>query len=243
MISKSSTQQAWLRVRASVRIRFLAFCNPISALFYFVPISLLPEPVAFRVTIFISTLIYCLALYQFSRRHLVSTLLALLSPLLLYNVFYTSVEWLCVLGALVNPLPGFLLAWVKPQVGVILAVMLLLLISRRYGWKLAAVMCLVQALIFGLSFAWGLSWAIAVPIWGNYSLFPYGLLVGIPLAVYALRRADRASALACGPFLSPYIAIQSWVAILPLAVRRRWASATLMIASWLLVLIYFWSGQ
>lgn len=214
------------------------FYNPISALVYFIPISLLPEPAAFRVTIFISTLIYCVALYHFSRRNPINTVLALLSPLLLYNVFYTNVEWLCVLGALVNPLAGFLLALIKPQVGIVLALVLLVVIFRRYGWKVAAVICLAQALILGVSFALGLSWGIAVPVWGNYSLFPWGLLLAVPLAVYALLKVDRAIALACSPLLSPYVAIQSWVVLLPLAVRRRRVIGMLMIIGWLLIMVY-----
>lgn len=214
------------------------FYNPVSVLVYFVPISLLPEPAAFRITIFISALVYCVVLYHFSHRQLISTSLALLSPLLLYNIFYTNVEWLCLLGTIVNPLAGFLLAWFKPQVGIILSIVLLLVIFRRNGWQVAVLMCLAQALILGISFALGLSWGIAVPVWGNYSLFPWGLLLAVPLAVFALIKTDRASALACGPFLSPYVAIQSWVALLPLVVRRRWTISMLTIAGWVLVVIY-----
>ena len=211
------------------------FYNPISTLLYFGPISWLPEPTAFRLTIFISTLIYCAAFYRFSQRKVINVVLGLLSPLFLYNVFYTNVEWMSVLAAMVNPLAGFLLAMTKPQVGGVLAAVLLIVIFKRYGLKIALFMGIVQALILVGSFALGLSWGIAVPVWGNYSLFPWGLLLGIPLAIFALCKRDYAAALAASPFFSPYVAIQSWVAILPIILRRRWLIAIAVPVLWLLV--------
>jgi hypothetical protein len=208
---------------------------PASALFYFSVISLLPEPIAFRVTIFISTLVYCAVLYQFSGHNLINTAIGLASPILLYNVFYTNIEWIVFLATIVNPLIGFLLAMTKPQIGGVLAVVLLIVIYRRYGFKVAVGMCIVQLLILLGSFAWGLTWGIAVPVWGNFNLFPWGLLLGIPLAGFAIFKCDYAAALAASPLLSPYVTPQSWVAVLPLLVRRRWVVAITVVAMWLLV--------
>jgi len=208
---------------------------PVSALFYFSVISLLPEPIAFRVTIFISTLVYCAALYRFSGHDLINTAIGLASPILLYNVFYTNIEWMIFLATMVNPLIGFLLAMTKPQIGGVLAVVLLIVIYRRYGFKVAFGMCIVQLLILLGSFAWGLTWGIAVPVWGNFDLFPWGLLLGIPLACFALLKSDYAAALAASPLLSPYVTPQSWVAILPITVNRRWLVILTVVAMWLLV--------
>lgn len=220
------------------------FVSPLSVLVYFIPISFLPEMLAFRLTIFISTMAYCLVLYRSSRGSLFTVLLALTTPLLLYNLFATNVDWMVVLASALNPLAGFWLAMLKPQIGGVLGVILLVAIFRRYGWRIAALFCAIQAAVYLASFALeqsasslgnALSWTIYHG--GNLSLFPWGPLLGLPFAFYAVRHSDRLAALASGPLVSPYVGPQSWVAILPWLAKHRWLLVLAWILSWLLILI------
>lgn len=202
------------------------FVSPLSVFVYFIPISLLPEMLAFRLTIFLSTLVYCVVIYRAARGNLPITILALASPLMLYNLFATNIDWLLALALLVNPIAGLFLALLKPQIGGALALVLLVLIGQRYGRRLAALCIVIQAVIYAASFIWhaqaaslesALSWTVNHA--GNMSVFPFGAVIGLPLLVFALRRRDPLMALAAMPFLSPYVGPQSWIAVLPLAAR------------------------
>jgi len=55
----------------------------------------------------------------------------------------------------------------------------------------------------------------------DHSLWPWGLLVGIPLLVWAVRTHRRDVALACSPFLCPYISGGGWCT-LTLLLSGRW---------------------
>lgn len=214
------------------------FISPLSVLIYFTPVSLLPYALAFRLTAFISAAAYILVFYRAARGSLLVTFLIGVSPLLLYNVFAINIDWMPLLAAMVNPVAGFFFALTKPQTGSVLAVILWWIVLRRYGWQVAALLIIAQAAIFAASIllysgaATGAFLKSSINHPGNLSLFPWGLLLGLPLAWYALRRRDRFAGLAAAPLLSPYVGPQSWIAVLPLAARRWWIILLLDVLAW-----------
>ena len=64
-------------------------------------------------------------------------------------------------------------------------------------------------------------------------IWPWGIPFGIVLAFFAYRKQDLLLSLAAAPFLSPYVAWHSWIAVLLPLSRNRWALAAGIVASWL----------
>jgi hypothetical protein len=65
------------------------------------------------------------------------------------------------------------------------------------------------------------------------------VVVGILLTVSAVRARDKYGALAAGPFLSPYVAIHSWIAVFPLFRKKPVWSVVLTLWAWVAVLDVF----
>jgi hypothetical protein len=208
------------------------FHNPIYTLIVFLPISLLPERTAMVVNAAITVGASWLVFQRLSRSPLTASL-ALCSQPVFMMLLTGNVDWLPLLAGVLPPVIGVWFALVKPQVGLVLAVVLWWQVcrqnKRRGVWLLVA---LSSAL--ALSLALGMRWQSMIAIQWNLSLFPWGLPFGLWLAWRAWRQKnDRAVALAAAPFLSPYVAIQSWAAALPWLTRWRWLLLAGVVVSWL----------
>ncbi len=212
------------------------FNSPVSVLLYFIPISYLPAVFAFRLTVFLSVMTYCVVIFRLSGRRLGNTGVALLSSFFLYNAFYNNVDWFPMLGSIVRPELGFWLAMTKPQIGIVIAAQAALAIGSRLSWWVTLLFILAQVGIYAISFAMGMAWSEMIGLWGNFSLFPLSLIVGIPLALAALKKRKPGYGLAAGPLLSPYVGPQSWIALLPALAERWWLVVPATLISWILAL-------
>lgn len=187
--------------------------NPIIVPLLFVPFAPLPDALVARLLACASGVIAVTILRREARHRWVIFAL-LISPIFLYSIFFVNLDWLVALALLVSPVPAFFLAMLKPQIGIAVAGLALLRMSKPL-----AVLCLtVEVLIYAASYALGMRWSI-VYAGNNFSLFPYGLIVGLPLMLIALRRRDAVIAFAAMPFCAPYVGLQSWIAVLPLLAR------------------------
>jgi hypothetical protein len=213
------------------------FNSPVSVLLYFIPVSFLPAMFAFRLTVFLSVMTYCVVIFRLSGRRLGNTCVALLSSLFLYNAFYNNVDWLAMLGSIVRPELGFWLAMTKPQIGIVVAAQAALAIGAKFSWWVTLLFILAQAGIYAISFGMGMAWSEMMGRWGNFSLFPLSLIVGIPLAVAALTKRKPGYGLAAGPLLSPYVGPQSWIATLPALAERWWLIVPATVISWILAMM------
>lgn len=189
--------------------------NPLSVALIFAPLSSLPDITVLRIISFISVTIYAYAIFR--EKHWATALLFVVSPLFLYNIYYANLDWTAVLSLLVSPIPAFFLALIKPQVGWGVAVIAILSVWKR-NKKLAIFLIAIEGGIYLASFAWGMRWEYALTN-SNYSIFPYGCIIGIPLMSYALYKKNTIVALGAAPFLSPYVGPQSWIVILPMLAR------------------------
>jgi hypothetical protein len=148
---------------------------------------------------------------------------------------FGNYDWLILLGATLPPALGMWLAVLKPQLGVVLA-LLWIWQSVKKGLRSVALLVLPIAAAVLMSFALG----YRLPESGNMpwsaDIWPWGIPVGAVLAYFAFRRGDPVLALAAAPFLSPYVVWHSWIAVLLPLARNRWALAAGVLGSWVL----FW---
>jgi len=191
------------------------FVYPVSMALLIAPFSLLPPQLVFRAVMVASVNLYAFVILR-ATRSLPIAILAILSPLFLYNFFYASLDWLVFAALLVGPIPAFLLAMLKPQIGIGIAIIALLKVRR----PVAVLLILAEATIFLASLALGMHLNVATEHPGNMCIFPNGLIAGIPLMFLAVQRRDPLMALAAAPLCSPYVGPQSWIAILPFLVHQ-----------------------
>lgn len=229
---------ALLMTRGYSPYMYAGFFSPIVVLTYYLPFVYLPIEVGFRVTVFVGMLVYLTAIWR-ACHNWPAFLLAIISPLLLFNAFYANLDWMVFLGVLLLPIApaaSCMLALTKPQIGIIVAALALLELWQGRRYKTIAAAVIFEAAVFGTSIALGMKWNTPIANPWNVSMFPWGLLVGVPLAWYALRHRDRFAGLAAAPLLSPYVGPQSWIAVLPLAARHWWIIAAIDVAAWGVIL-------
>ncbi len=156
--------------------------------------------------------------------------LVTLSLLWLVQILWGNIDWV-VLAALVVPAPlGVWLALSKPQLGWILAAIMLLAMPRRHAAGTVAAL----AAGLGISYLLGMRAPdlATMRLW-NSAPWPWGMIAGIPLVIMALLKRDRDLALGASLLVSPYWQFPSFVAAWPVAVRSRlwwllWLAAMLL---------------
>lgn len=210
----------------------LGFYNPPWVLLLVAPFALLPPEIS--VYAYLGFTIFS---YAFIARKLGAGPLAwtafVLSPPVLLSLIVLNVDVFVLWGFLLPPPLALLFVLIKPQMGAIFAVYLLLEAWRTGGirklistaWP-TAVAFLISFLMFGnwitLQAASGGNWRPGTLLeqrW-NMSVFPYGLLLGIPLLVAALVLRKKDAAKAASPFFSPYVTMASWSASLAGCLRN-----------------------
>lgn len=209
------------------------FYSPLVVLAWFVPLTVLPFDLAFRINALACFLSFVLAFWRIAAGRPVIFYLLLLTPCAIISAWYGNIEYWPVLAAVVNPLAGVWLAIAKPQIGVVLCAVLVLEIARRQSLARAALTGAALAAMLAASYALGMRWSTAPALPWNISLWPWGIPIGVLLAGYALVKLDRRSGLAASAFLSPYLGtVASWVGVLPLASRRRGVLVIVVLLLW-----------
>lgn len=144
----------------------------------------------------------------------------IVSPFVFDSLAWGNVEWLAILGAVVNPAVGLMLLAIKPQMT--LAVMLYILVEtyRAYGWRRVAVLCAPLALITAGSFVLFGLWPLHLPSYlnnggsaMNLSLFPWSVPVGVYLFAMSLRYRRIHYAIAASPMFFPVVTPQVWLVV------------------------------
>lgn len=190
--------------------------NPIIVPVLFVPFTPLPDALVARLLAFASGAIAVTLLRREACHRWIVPLL-LLTPIFLYSVYFPNLDWIVAAALLAPPPLAFLLAFLKPQIGLGVALLALLDVWSK-NKPLAVILIVAEACIYAVSYAVGMRWQFALTTF-NFAVFPYGLIVGLPLFWLSLRRRDAVIAFAAMPFCAPYIGAQSWIAILPLLAR------------------------
>lgn len=214
------------------------FLNPLHVAILFAPLAILPFEVAYRLQAGLAFVIYVVAMWRLLDRRWDLTWLALMSPFAWLIAFYGNIDWLVLLGATLPPPIGVWLVLAKPQEGLVVASVMLWEEWRVHGWQRVVLIVSPIALVLAVSLLLEPAQSSVVAQPWNISAWPYGLVVGVPLAIVALQRRDRKLGLLASPFLSPYVSALNWSVALPAGLRsRRWAVVA-VILSWALVLIW-----
>lgn len=151
------------------------------------------------------------------------------APALLLVFHYANLDAISALGALLPPAGGLFLLLMKPQAAGLAAVAWLA--QRRWGALLPAVV--VMALVTLLWPEW-LARARLAPAGAlNVSLFPFSLLLALPLLGYAVKRRDPLLAALATPLAVPYVAFYSLAPTVALLARRSVVGGLVAcLASW-----------
>jgi hypothetical protein len=223
------------------------FYNPPWTLLAVLPFALLPPAAGRAAFLVVSLVAYGYAGVRFGARPR-GLLLLLLSPPVLFNLYFSNVEWLVLLGVLLPPAVGLIFVTIKPQVGMLVAVVWIVGAWRRGGWRAVArcgapfaVLLALSLLVYGW---WPLTAARLTTASHNFSFWPWSLPVGLYLAWRALRDPqDRIEkALAGAPLLSPYVALMSWVGPVVALLRHERRLALLVAAMWVYVVAVILTG-
>jgi hypothetical protein len=160
--------------------------------------------------------------------------LALLSLPMLWILFKSDVDGLALMGLVLLPY-GAPLLLIKPQLGAFA------LLANRRNFLAGAIWGVISVLIWGFWFTrlqlvgsaqWHLDWP------QDISLFPWGILIALPLMW--LGRGDEDMLMAAGSFVTPHLFPYHFVLIMPAIVRMSlpwailcWAmSFTPLLANW-----------
>jgi hypothetical protein len=179
--------------------------------------------------------------------------LAILSLPTIWVFFLGNLDGLVLFGMLFMPV-GIPLVLMKPQVAAFA------LLARKDWFIAAAVWGLLSIIIWGF---WPLNWLVVTsPEWKlewtqDITLFPWGLLVGLPLLWFS--RRDQDLLMAAGTLITPHLFPYHFIMLMPSLARMRWywmlitwaVSWTPLLSNWLgpwawhfgnLMSLCFWFG-
>jgi hypothetical protein len=205
-----------------------------------IPIAILPT-IWGKISVFLLSLAaYIFTAYRLGAKPLAIILFLGSSPVI-GCLFNGNIEWMPLLGAVLPPQIGLIFLAVKPQIGAGLALYWLITIGREQGIRKMtqtfAPVAILLLVSFGFYGFWPLRFSQAVA-WNphNSSLFPYGVGLGLILLFEALRTREPKTALASGPFLSPYVLLFTWAATLTALLHRPKVLAVAVVILWIPVI-------
>jgi hypothetical protein len=216
------------------------FYNPPWTLLPLLPIALLPEKLG-NAILFMACLVAYTYLPRKLNASLAVTLIFLISPPVLYDLWSININWLVMLGYLMPPQIGLFFVLMKPQVGGLMALFWLVEAWREGGLRQVfktfapvTVMIVISLLIFP---GWFLKSPGLVDISWNVSLWPLSIPIGLLLISLALRLRKARYAYMASPFLSPYVALNSYSTVILGLVDNPWEIFAAVVGMWIFCLL------
>jgi len=213
--------QDWRLYFRPAALELLAGRSPYIPGFYNLPWALLPllPLVALPVElgsaiIFVANLFsYIYVAHKLGAR-LFAIIIFLITIYPILNSLNCNIDGLIALGFILPPQIGLFFILVKPQIGLPIAIFWLVETLRGGGISLAARRFAPVTIAFLLSFAlfgfWPLSSSGAIDAIWNSSIWPHGILIGLALLGWSIILRRKELSISAGPYLSPYLAPQSW---------------------------------
>ena len=188
-----------------------------------IPIALLPYEIG-RWLLFLTAIIaFATIAYKLGAKPLTMAFFLLSYPVLA-DVTNGNIEWMPMLGFIMPPQIGLIFVLIKPQTGIGVAIYWFVRAWQEGGIRQVAktfapltVMLLLSFVLYGfwpllflntLTMAKEIKSANAIDY--NFSLFPWGLLIGLPLLVKAIRDREKRLSIMSSPFLAPYALITTY---------------------------------
>lgn len=196
--------------------------NPFWTFIILGPLAVFPTPVVSVLIVILAIILISLLAYKekYSKLQVVCLIgaFSLWSSLGLGNI-----DWLVLTGGLLLPAPiGLLFLAMKPQTTYPL-ILVMLLQAYDKGMEKDKIKGAIKELIYT-----GAPLAILTIVWlavyglhttdihtntGNVSIWPYGLIAGVPMMLISLYRRNKKLALASGSFVTPYLSFNSMYAM------------------------------
>jgi hypothetical protein len=215
------------------------FRNPIWALLPFVPLVFLPQDVSILLLFILSLAVYIFIGLRLRARPIAFTAF-LLSTSVLHGLTVLNIDAFVLLG-FVMPAPiGLFLVLAKPQIGIGMALYWLIEAFRVGG--LRKVVITFAPVTITLAITWILfgNWvdassdALLITSYWNYSIFPWGIPIGLALFFAAILLKRKYLAAMTGPLFSPYVALPSWSALLVGLLDNDLLMSITVLALWIL---------
>jgi len=207
----------------------MLFFNPIWTLIPLIPMALLPTFTGLLVNAAVD-----LIALLFVARHLKLThwefFCVAICPMNLQSMVYGNIEWIPLLGLLFPAPLAIIFYSTKPQATIGLILVTLWIEWNKTRWKgVLLAICPTLILVVICTAIWGLPPIPGPHNPGQHSLFPYSLLLGIPVLIVALMNKDRRLSLFVGPFVSPYVTFHGYLPAM-FALRGKWLVLALVIS-------------
>jgi hypothetical protein len=215
--------------------------NPPWIALLFAPLALLPIQIAYVFYVCLSILGFALALHRLGCKP-ISILTIMLSAVGVIIIGNGNIDWLVLLGVTIPPQYGLFLMVAKPQMTIMLVIILFIkalyqLVHKDPRPFLQFVPITIVTL---LTFSLDLWRAPNLKLVGNTleHFFPNGIPIGLYLAYHAWKENRTDLALAASPFMVPYANACSLVVFfLPLKDHQRLLALASMFA-WALVILW-----
>ncbi len=216
------------------------FFYPPWTLLPLIPIAILPEKLGNAIFFLSCLMAFVLMLYKF-RANLATSLVFLLSPPVLIELWSLNINWLTMLGYLMPPQVGLFFVLMKPQVGGVMALYWLVEAWRNGGirqviktfWPVTVALLLSQIVYPG----WYMQAFVTIHYPANISFWPLSIPIGIVLAILALRLRKERYAYMASPFLSPYVAPNSFSTVLLGLVNSPWELIAAVVGFWIAIFV------
>lgn len=204
------------------------YFNPLHVGLGFAPLSVLSVEIVGKLIAGLAFGAYVIALYRLVPRRVFW--IALCSPLGLQIARYGNLDAFVLLGASMLSPVGVWMVIAKPQTGVFAA---LIMLRKLKSWRLTVAVGVVLAVSLSLGMIHG-----GLNTSASISLFPYGIVIGLPLLWRAWRTQSVTLAMAASCFLSPYVTPLNWSAAMPMFGRNRLTMTIGVVLSWVLFLVW-----
>jgi hypothetical protein len=141
------------------------------------------------------------------------------APALLLVGYYVNLDALAAVGVLLPAAGGIVLLAAKPQAAGLAALVWL----ARGKWRAFAPLAAVVILATVVWAEWLTRVRDSAAGGLNVALFPYSLVIAVPLVWVAIRRNDVRLAALATPLAVPYVAFYSLAPAIALLTRRHWS--------------------
>jgi len=203
------------------------YFNPPWFLLLLTPISLIPFDLSRLIWVILGVVGFLVAFKRLGISY-PAQLLLFLSPFMYFDLGLGNYEWIVILGVSLSPGIGSWFVMVKPQMGLLQIGIWV----KQHNWS-----ALVPGIVlFALLLVGWYSFPATKDLPWSQDVWPWGIPVGLWLGWKAIREEDSLYALAAMPFLSPYVAVQSWIMVLLPLTRKNWYWLALCsLGSWFLL--------
>ena len=204
------------------------------------PISLLPEKIGNEIFFFSCLLTFVLLLHKY-KVNLATTIIFLVSPPVLVELWSSNINWLVLLGYLMPPQIGLFFVLMKPQVGGAMALFWFVEAWHKGGFRQViktflpvSIITIITLFIFP---GWFQSATNTIGFSANISFWPLSIPIGLVLVALMLKHRDERFAYMASPFLSPYFTINSLSTVILGLVSSPWLTTSAVVGMWIAIFI------